>query len=62
MTQRLKALAAHPENPSLVPENPHGDSEPSITPVLENWTAFSGLQGHTGYRDTLVDKTSIQIK
>jgi hypothetical protein len=59
VTLRLKALPALPENPSLVPEKPHGNSEPSTSLVLRDWAAFSSLQCHTGCIDTHVGGPNI---
>lgn len=46
MAQQWKALVVLPEDPPSIPQHPHGDSEPSVTPVPVALTLSSGPLGH----------------
>lgn len=45
--QQLRALVILPEGLDAFPKHPRGISQPSVTQVLEEQTALSGLPGHS---------------
>jgi hypothetical protein len=46
MDQWLRVLAAFPEDPGLVTQNPHGGLQPSVTPVSGHLIPSSGPLEH----------------